>query len=104
MLFHTSLSCLVLFTASAFAKGAFRNDIKHVVFFGDSYTDQSRSHSIGNGTYPGRYYKEIYPPADVSADGGFQWPYYFGLYTGLAFENYAVGGAVCSQNLTPFSQ
>lgn len=97
------LRSLLLFAGSALARSGFHN-IKHVVFFGDSYTDQSRAHSISNGTYPGRYYQEIYPPADVSATGGFQWPYYFGLYTGLPFENYAVGGAVCSQKLTPFIQ
>ncbi len=52
--------------------------ITDVVLFGDSYTgaympsvtdrnaepmaDQSRSHSISNGTYPGKDYQEVYPP------------------------------------------
>ncbi|KAM5546282.1 hypothetical protein V8D89_000408 [Ganoderma adspersum] len=75
--------------------------ITDVVLFGDSYTDQSRSHSISNGTYPGKDYQEIYPPADTAADGGFQWPFYLGLYGNYTIWNYAVGGAVCSNDLTP---
>jgi phospholipase/lecithinase/hemolysin len=75
--------------------------IKHVMFFGDSYTDQSRQHSIANGTYPGKDYQEVYPPVDAAADGGFQWPWYLGLYGGYKIWNYAVGGAVCSNALTP---
>ncbi|KAI0743996.1 hypothetical protein C8Q80DRAFT_1184464 [Daedaleopsis nitida] len=75
--------------------------ITDVVLFGDSYTDQSRSHSISNGTYPGKDYQEIYPPADTAADGGFQWPFYLGVYGNHKIWNYAVGGAVCSNALTP---
>ncbi|RDX54918.1 hypothetical protein OH76DRAFT_849959 [Lentinus brumalis] len=75
--------------------------ITNVVLFGDSYTDQSRAHSISNGTYPGKDYQEVYPPADTAADGGFQWPFYLGLYGNYTIWNYAVGGAVCSNTLTP---
>ncbi|TBU51133.1 GDSL lipase/esterase [Dichomitus squalens] len=77
--------------------------ITDIVLFGDSYTDQSRAHSIANGTYPGKDYKEVYPPADTAADGGFQWPFYLGLYGNYTIWNYAVGGAVCSNKLTPLS-
>lgn len=56
------------------AERAWRKDIKHVVFFGDSFTDQSRAHSISNGTYPGRYYETIYPPEDPAAEGRVSWP------------------------------
>ena len=51
-----------------------RNPIDRLIFFGDSYTDQSRAHSIANGTYPGKDYQQVYPPADTAASGGFQWP------------------------------
>lgn len=51
-----------------------RHPIDRLIFFGDSYTDQSRSHSISNGTYPGKDYQQVYPPADTAASGGFQWP------------------------------
>ncbi|KAJ7057946.1 hypothetical protein C8F01DRAFT_1148938 [Mycena amicta] len=73
---------------------------KAVVLFGDSYTDQSRQHSIANGTFPGKDYQEIFPPADTAADGGVQWPWYLGLYGNYTIWNYAVGGAVCSNVLT----
>lgn len=39
--------------------------------------------------------------ADTAADGGFQWPFYLGLYGNYTIWNYAVGGAVCSNALTP---
>ncbi|KAF7366757.1 hypothetical protein MSAN_00934000 [Mycena sanguinolenta] len=74
---------------------------KAVVLFGDSYTDQSRAHSIANGTYPGKDYQEVFPPADTAADGGVQWPWYLGLYGNYTIWNYATGGAVCSNVLTP---
>lgn len=48
-------------TAVAVATG---KSLKHVCVFGDSFSDQSRAHSIGNGTYPGKDYQEVYPPAD----------------------------------------
>ncbi|KZP23250.1 carbohydrate esterase family 16 protein [Athelia psychrophila] len=49
--------------------------ITNVVLFGDSYT----------------------------ADGGVQWPWYLGLYGNFTIWNYAVGGAVCSNSLTPLN-
>lgn len=39
--------------------------------------------------------------ADTAADGGIQWPYNLGLYGNYTVWNYAVGGAVCSNALTP---
>ncbi|KAJ3739308.1 hypothetical protein DFH05DRAFT_1407487 [Lentinula detonsa] len=38
---------------------------------------------------------------DTAADGGVQWPWYLDLYGNYTIWNYAVGGAVCSNNLTP---
>lgn len=75
--------------------------IRSVVLFGDSYTDQSRQHTIFNGTYPGKDYQEVYPPWDYGPDGGFQWPWYLGIYGNYSIYNYAVGGAVCSSSVTP---
>ncbi|KAK7455766.1 hypothetical protein VKT23_010798 [Stygiomarasmius scandens] len=76
-------------------------NIKHVVLFGDSFTDQSRAHSISNGSFPGKDYQEVFPPVDTAADGGVQWPWYLGLYGNYTIWNYAVGGAVCDNDLTP---
>ncbi|KAJ7157943.1 GDSL lipase/esterase [Mycena crocata] len=97
MLLLSLSSCAILLASGAWAKIT----TKTVVLFGDSYTDQSRQHSIQNGTFPGKDYEEIFPPADTAADGGFQWPWYLGLYGNYTIWNYAVGGAVCSNDLTP---
>ncbi|KAJ6501817.1 hypothetical protein DFH09DRAFT_1335843 [Mycena vulgaris] len=59
---------------------------KAVVLFGDSYTDQSRQHSIQNGTFPGKDYQEVFPPAATAADGGVQWPWYLGLLKFLTLQ------------------
>ncbi|KAL0576781.1 hypothetical protein V5O48_005189 [Marasmius crinis-equi] len=90
-----ALTCALALASVAVAR------ITDVVLFGDSYTDQSRSHSISNGTFPGKNYQQVYPPADNAADGGFQWPFYLGLYGNYTISNYAVGGSVCSNDLTP---
>jgi hypothetical protein len=84
-MWQSILVCLpALFTLSnAREEKPWINDIKHVVSFGDSFTDQSRAHSISNGTYPGRYYKTIYPPDDPSAEGRVSWPWY--VYTRYKF-------------------
>ena len=37
----------------------------------------------------------------ISGSGGFQWPFYLGLYGNYTIHNYAVGGAVCAHSLTP---
>lgn len=37
----------------------------------------------------------------IAADGGRPWPSYMGQYTGMIVHNYAVGGAVCANSLTP---
>lgn len=69
------VSLLFPLYANAHGGNTGRHNIKHAVFFGDSFTDQSRAHSIANGTYPGRYYKTIYPPQDGSAEGRVSWPW-----------------------------
>lgn len=40
-------------------------------------------------------------PYAVAPDGGYQWPFYLGIYGNYTIWNYAVGGAVCSNELTP---
>ncbi|KAJ7715260.1 GDSL lipase/esterase [Mycena metata] len=97
-----ALSCLCYLLALA-SRARAKATTKAVVLFGDSYTDQSRQHSIANGTYPGKDYQEVFPPADTAADGGVQWPWYLGLYGNYTIWNYATGGAVCSNVLTPLN-
>lgn len=52
-----------------------RASIERLIFFGDSFTDQSRSHSISNESYPRKGYQEVYPPADSGINGGISWPW-----------------------------
>ncbi|THV72794.1 GDSL lipase/acylhydrolase family protein [Aureobasidium pullulans] len=72
-----------------------------LVAFGDSYTDDSRLGYFGshNGTAPPVGW--ISPANYHSADGGRPWPQYVAQYSGANIYNYAVSGAVCSNNITP---
>lgn len=72
-----------------------------LVSFGDSYTDDSRLSYISNnnGTLPPVGYAN--PANYQSASGGRPWPQYVKQYAGVHLYNYAVSGAVCSNNLTP---
>jgi phospholipase/lecithinase/hemolysin len=81
------------------------------IVFGDSYTDESRlgyfiSHN-GSAPPPGT----LLPESFSAADGGRVWPRYVIQYTGetvngqwdprMTLYNYAVSGAVCSNEITP---
>ncbi|CAK4032717.1 carbohydrate esterase family 16 [Lecanosticta acicola] len=72
-----------------------------LVAFGDSYTDDSRLSYISahNGSLPPVGYDN--PPNYAAADGGRVWPQYVKQYTGANLYNYAVAGAVCSNDITP---
>ncbi|KAI5240155.1 GDSL lipase/acylhydrolase family protein [Aureobasidium subglaciale] len=72
-----------------------------LVAFGDSYTDDSRLGYFGshNGSAPPVGW--ISPANYHSADGGRPWPQYVAQYAGANIYNYAVSGAVCSNNITP---
>ncbi|KAF2235564.1 carbohydrate esterase family 16 protein [Viridothelium virens] len=69
--------------------------------FGDSYTDESRlgyfiSH---NGSAPPIGWVD--PESFDASDGGRIWARYVVQYTGVNLYNYAVSGAVCSNDITP---
>ncbi|KAK5947243.1 hypothetical protein PMZ80_001392 [Knufia obscura] len=74
-----------------------------LVTFGDSYTDENHLSSIiqNNFTLPpaGTYF----PEGLNTASGGRTWPRFAVEYTGNRVElyDYAVSGAVCSNNITP---
>ncbi|WPB01764.1 uncharacterized protein RHO25_006396 [Cercospora beticola] len=72
-----------------------------LVTFGDSYTDDSRLSYLGqtNGSLPPVGYAN---PANYnSASGGRPWPQYVAQYSDIHLYNYAVSGAVCSNDITP---
>ncbi|KAL0636824.1 hypothetical protein Q9L58_004182 [Maublancomyces gigas] len=74
--------------------------IKNIVVFGDSYTDEGRlSYFINNnGEAPPVGY--IQPEGLVTASGGKVWARFAAESTGVTLYNYAVSGAVCSNDLT----
>lgn len=87
-------------------------DIKSVVTFGDSYTDESRlAYFIGHngsapppGTITG---SEDLPVSNATASGGYVWDRYVTWYLSqqkrrsVRLYDYAVSGAVCSNKITP---
>lgn len=72
-----------------------------LVIFGDSYSDDSRLAYFSNndGAPPPVGYVN---PANYDAStGGRVWPQYIAQYSGANIYNYAVSGAVCSNDITP---
>ncbi|KAF2433500.1 hypothetical protein EJ08DRAFT_628689 [Tothia fuscella] len=77
------------------------DNLKSIVAFGDSYTDEQRlSYFINhNGTAPPVGW--VQPVTYPTADGGYVWARYVSWYTRANLYNYAVSGAVCSNAITP---
>ncbi|KAF8307894.1 hypothetical protein DL93DRAFT_1978383 [Clavulina sp. PMI_390] len=74
---------------------------KHLVSFGDSYTDEGilayfTSH---NDTLPPKDWSP--PVSNDTWDGGYVWPRMVVNSTGMTLHDYAVAGASCSNVLTP---
>ncbi|KAI5849813.1 GDSL lipase/acylhydrolase family protein [Tricharina praecox] len=88
-------------TVAAAPQKGWNGNFKTHIAFGDSYTDESRlSYLIAhNGTNPPVGW--IAPDSNSSASGGHSWARYATYYTGATLYNYAVSGAVCSNELTP---
>ncbi|CAN8102604.1 unnamed protein product [Discula destructiva] len=71
----------------------------NLVTFGDSYTDNGRlSYYVdNNGSAP---LAGVLPPqSSVTASGGLAWGQYVQQYTGVAYFDYAVSGATCSNEI-----
>lgn len=72
---------------------------ENLVTFGDSYTDDGRlSYYVGNnGSAPP---PGVLPPqSNVTASGGLAWGQWVQQYTGVAYFDYAVSGATCSNEI-----
>lgn len=83
-------------TTTAFLGGV---SFDNLVTFGDSYTDDGRlnyyiSH---NGSAPP--VGVLQPQSSVTASGGLAWGQYVQQYTGVAYFDYAVSGATCSNEI-----
>lgn len=79
------------------------DQFKNFVVFGDSYSDENRLNYFGshNGSAPPT--GTILPESFDAADGGRIWARYVVQYTNesLTLYDYAVSGAVCSNQITP---
>ncbi|KAK2743705.1 hypothetical protein FQN55_007108 [Onygenales sp. PD_40] len=74
--------------------------MKSLVAFGDSYTDESRlGYFIEHQEAPPVGW--IGPESNSTASGGQSWARYVSQYTDSELYNYAVSGAVCSNDVTP---
>ncbi|KAI1119855.1 carbohydrate esterase family 16 protein [Nemania abortiva] len=73
--------------------------VKNLIVFGDSYTDAGRlAYFINNGGAappPGT----VIPISNVTAGGSYGWPYYASQKLGATLVDYAVSGAVCSNEI-----
>ncbi|KAF2636804.1 hypothetical protein P280DRAFT_408327 [Massarina eburnea CBS 473.64] len=114
-------SIVILYLTLAIATGRPSNcsesweldNFKTLVTFGDSYTDENRLGYFGshNGSAPpvGWDQPVVCPIKCISSTkegyststGGLVWPRYASIYTNTTLYNYAVSGAVCSNNITP---
>ncbi|KAF2201481.1 hypothetical protein GQ43DRAFT_371359 [Delitschia confertaspora ATCC 74209] len=101
-----SILALGLVSASVEARDKSSNgwnlkNFKSIVTFGDSYTDENRLGYFGghNGQAPPVGWEQ--PMGLKTATGGLSWPRYASIYTSKPLHNYAVSGAVCSNQVTP---
>ncbi|CAG5143813.1 uncharacterized protein ALTATR162_LOCUS1424 [Alternaria atra] len=74
---------------------------KTLVTFGDSYTDENRLGYFinNNGSAPPVAWQQ--PVGLATASGGLSWARYASIYSKMNLYNYAVSGAVCSNEVTP---
>ncbi|KAI1353985.1 carbohydrate esterase family 16 protein [Xylaria sp. FL0043] len=96
MLFHVLLLGSLAARISGY-RGA--SNVENLIIFGDSYTDEGRLNlfiaSGGVPPPPGT----VIPHSNVTAAGSYTWPYYASQKLGAATYNYAISGAVCSNEI-----
>jgi len=104
MLLRISLLVVATFAIRTLANDTAKSqgfNFKNLIVFGDSYSDEDRASYIvahnGSGPPPGT----LLPPSNNTATGGFTWTRLVANDTGVELFNYAVSGAVISNELTP---
>ncbi|KAK3307519.1 carbohydrate esterase family 16 protein [Chaetomium strumarium] len=95
------LVSFILAGASAALATSNNGGFQTLVTFGDSYTDNGRlGYYINNGGKappPGVYH----PVTNTTASGGLSWAQYAAQDAGANLMDYAVSGAVCSNEVSP---
>lgn len=95
------MKSLLAAASLAYAATASCLRLQNLVTFGDSYTDEGRLDYLvnNNGTMPP--IGELLSESNRTAGGGRVWPRLIAEKTGTTTINYAVGGASCSDLITP---
>ncbi|KAG8409681.1 hypothetical protein J3458_018768 [Metarhizium acridum] len=74
------------------------NKMENLVSFGDSYTDESRFHYfVQHHEAPPA--GQVLPPSNDTWSGGYAWGRLVANATGANYYNYAVAGAMCTNNV-----
>ncbi|KAF9891554.1 hypothetical protein FE257_004022 [Aspergillus nanangensis] len=76
-------------------------DFKTLVTFGDSYTDDSRLGYFASNGGAAPPVGWVQPENNNSASGGYTWGHFVAQSAKVNRYNYAVSGAVCSNEITP---
>lgn len=72
--------------------------LENLITFGDSYTDEGRLvYMFDHHTFPPQ--GEMLPISNQTSSGGYCWPRYVANETGATLYDYAVGGAMCSNEI-----
>ncbi|KAL4886474.1 hypothetical protein BJY04DRAFT_213238 [Aspergillus karnatakaensis] len=74
-------------------------EIKNLVSFGDSYTDESRLDYLFSNNFTPPPPGTILPERNETASGGFVWPRFVAQKTSARTLNYAIGGSTCSPDV-----
>lgn len=100
LLCAVSLALGLVAAGSCKPGGPPQKKIKNLVVFGDSYTEEGRLSYFGEHKKapPPGY---VFPASNSTASGGKVWARMAAEKLGAKLYNYAVGGAVCSNKLTP---
>lgn len=93
-------SLVLAAAATAVSSGAAKSPpFENLVTFGDSYTDNGRLpyYVASNGSAPP---PGVLPPQEnVTSSGGLAWGQWVQEYTGVAYFDYAISGATCSNEI-----
>ncbi|KAI0162135.1 carbohydrate esterase family 16 protein [Xylariaceae sp. FL1272] len=73
--------------------------VKNLFVFGDSYSDEGQLSYITSHNNSGPPPGTVIPTSNFTASGGYTWPYFASKKLGAKTYNYAVSGAVCSNEI-----
>lgn len=88
-----------LLATCAMTATATRTSFSNLVTFGDSYTDNGRLGYYINNNGSAPPVGVLQTQSSVTASGGLAWGQYVQQYTGVAYFDYAISGATCSNEI-----